>query len=254
MHKFVTLVMLLVASASHAEWEYLTSTDDDKTEFFVERNAKKLVGKSRIWTLQNTKKSAEEGASSSKMLLEAECREGRIRVISAIGYTGEMGAGEVRYENLTPSEWAYPPPDSIKEAIWEELCESRSVLSQRYGPPITAPPGPDSNDWEYLTKTEDGETEFFIARSYKKGVSMPNVWILQNNAKPKKYGMFSTKMLVEGDCQKSKIRFLSILGHAERMGQGEVTFSDHTDTDWEFPAPYSINSLILKNLCSEKFP
>lgn len=64
-------------------------------------------------------------------------------------------------------------------------------------------------------------------------------------------GYFSQKAQAEYDCAAHKVRGLSVVLHAEKMGEGKVIYEDHSPHGWEDVAPGSSSEALWKIACSQ---
>ena len=75
-------------------------------------------------------------------------------------------------------------------------------------------------------------------------------WVLQDYLKPTKQGDLSGKSYYQGDCKLFRYKNLSYSFHKEPMGGGTGDVDNVPDKDWKYPAPNTVNEVILKSVCS----
>ncbi len=67
-----------------------------------------------------------------------------------------------------------------------------------------------------------------------------------------KYRFQSQAELSEYNCQESKTRLLSFSRYSNKMGEGEMVFSDKTPTSWKEIAPGSAGEVLFEFACGIK--
>lgn len=117
------LGLLLIGNAS-ADWTYLSNSANKQNYFYVDADTIKSGAYSRGWILLDMVKPS-NGMLSAKMLYEAECSTGRMRVLSMQTFTGKMGNGQLSNSFNNPAEWSYVAPGSVEEVIFVVFCGKR---------------------------------------------------------------------------------------------------------------------------------
>ena len=105
-------------------------------------------------------------------------------------------------------------------------------------------------EWQFLGETE-GETDadatsfFFDANSIKKERELRRVWTVfnRNNA--------SQRHLLEYNCQKEQVRFLSNTKFSQPMAQGNVIETDNNISSWAYVAPRTVHEALLTRVCTK---
>ena len=60
---------------------------------------------------------------SSKSLLEADCKEERVRDLAYSWFSGKMGSGNVVHtDSASTMKWIPIEPESIGETLWKIAC------------------------------------------------------------------------------------------------------------------------------------
>lgn len=62
----------------------------------------------------------------------------------------------------------------------------------------------------------------------------------------------SLKIQNEYDCKEIRVRSLAGVGHAKKMGDGDVRFTDNEPSKWMPVVPDSLGEAIWKLICEEK--
>lgn len=127
MKKCSAALLMVCASAAHADWVFLTqSAAGDR--FYVDPDTRKAGEFPRVWIMGNYVSPVvvgmkKETIRSGKDLQEADCSEGKLRSLSLIAYGSSGGMGEVVQTENDPKSWIYAAPGSINEVIFRYLCE-----------------------------------------------------------------------------------------------------------------------------------
>ena len=119
---YTIILCFLFSSSVFGEWIYMTSHEgkDSYLNFdTVERNNNLVY----IWFLMDLKTKDPWNNLSTMSRYEFDCNiPMRKRIISARGYSGSMGAGELNISDSTKLDWEYPKPDSLLEGVANRLC------------------------------------------------------------------------------------------------------------------------------------
>jgi|APGre2960657404_1045060.scaffolds.fasta_scaffold74846_3 hypothetical protein len=105
-------------------------------------------------------------------------------------------------------------------------------------------------EWQFLGETE-GETDadaasiFFDATSIKKEGEIRRVWAVSNKNNA------STRHLLEYNCKKEQVRFLSSSSFSQPMAQGTLLDGNNVIGSWSYIAPRTIHELLLTRVCSK---
>jgi hypothetical protein len=114
------LFMLSVASAS-AGWDtvYVTKT----AVHYVDPESIRKEGDFRkVLTLQDLKVQGKRGEHSMRALMEYDCKNKRVRPISATAHRGQMATGEILVTISTPSKWISIAPESAFNTTLRHVC------------------------------------------------------------------------------------------------------------------------------------
>ena len=68
--------------------------------------------------------------------------------------------------------------------------------------------------------------------------------------KSDKWGDFSIKICIQGDCNLLRYQTLSVSDHIEPMGDGKGQLRNYPDKQWNYPPPRSSGERMLKRVCS----
>jgi hypothetical protein len=122
------LIALLVLSSgpAYGEWVSIGGNDQIGMTTHVDpatiRRNSNLV---KMWQLNDFKTvQTVEGNSflSTKKQREFNCAEERTRILAATQFSGNMGNGQVVWNNSTEQKWEPVVPESIGHTLWEFAC------------------------------------------------------------------------------------------------------------------------------------
>jgi len=105
-------------------------------------------------------------------------------------------------------------------------------------------------EWQFLGETE-GETDadaasfFFDATSIKKEGEIRRVWTVSNKNNA------SWRILLEYNCKKEQVRFLSNTKFSQPMAQGTVLAVDNDIGSWAYVAPRTVHEVLLTLVCTK---
>jgi len=130
MRKVILLMLLAVESSSAmAEWVKVSSSDDGNATAYVDSSTiLKNGSKVEIWTLLDFRIAKTTGGKtylSTRQQNEFDCKERKRRLLTYSLYSGNMGSGNVVYENSNIGNWDVIPPDSLGEDFWIFSCDRK---------------------------------------------------------------------------------------------------------------------------------
>ena len=106
--------------------------------------------------------------------------------------------------------------------------------------------------WTKLGEGVNGDTFYVDFERIRKQGGYVYYWSLRDLLKPDKWRNLSDKTYVEGDCNKFRLKWLSLSFHKEPMGggTGDVQEPVKEHQGWKYPSPNSAYETILKQVCS----
>ena len=112
------------ASPVFAEWTAVGESVDGDIFYIDFDTVKENNGYVYYWELQDLLKPDSEGDLSYKALNEIDCDIPRkLRSLSVSYYTQPMASGSTSTTNNDTSEWKYPSPNSVGEAMINAACD-----------------------------------------------------------------------------------------------------------------------------------
>lgn len=109
MRAILTAAMLLAATSAWADWTKVAATAD--ASFYVDPAS--IGPKARfqqVAVVQDNAKPDSVGARSLRVSYEIDCTEGRLRSLSATGYSEPMAVGKTVDSWNRESDWLYIAP------------------------------------------------------------------------------------------------------------------------------------------------
>jgi hypothetical protein len=114
---------------AHAEWDVpITSTTE--ANYYADPETKRSSVVPSVWILADYHQPQHRGDHdpdylSAKVLNEADCVAGNLRMVSSIYYSLAMGKGDALSFSTLTSEWGRPSPRSPSASIYEYLCPKK---------------------------------------------------------------------------------------------------------------------------------
>tara|TARA_B100000035_G_C20567464_1_gene365292 strand:- start:79 stop:468 length:390 start_codon:yes stop_codon:yes gene_type:complete len=103
-------------------------------------------------------------------------------------------------------------------------------------------------NWKKIGKNTDGSVFFVEKSSIKKVRNVRYFYLLTDYSKPH-LNVLSAKNYIEGNCNKSKYRFLKDIYYAEPMGNGDIIETISETGDWTSYDDGQIMGVIMKYVC-----
>ena len=104
-------------------------------------------------------------------------------------------------------------------------------------------------EWKFHNSSSKGDTFYIHTDSIVNDKQYVNFWYLKSYLVPSKYGDFSAKVNVKGDCSKSRLKYLVHVWYEEPMGKG-LGERSNKESEWEYPTPDSIGIDLLHEACN----
>ena len=107
-------------------------------------------------------------------------------------------------------------------------------------------------EWTKVGKNVIRSIQYVDFESIRKKDGYVYWWELYDYLRPKKSGISSAKVFVQGDCKQLQYKNLSYSLHKEQMGGGigKIPTISKQHRVWKHPSPNSIGELTLKAVCS----
>lgn len=126
MKRFVFAFVVLTLSGNvAAKWERVFGNEE--SQVYVDMATIRRSGNiAKMWTLNDyteVEVAGKRGYLSQKVMLEFDCANELMRAVSAIEYTGQLGAGvSVGGETDFNAKWVPIPPSTRGETLWKMVC------------------------------------------------------------------------------------------------------------------------------------
>ena len=103
-------------------------------------------------------------------------------------------------------------------------------------------------EWIFHSSSVKGDTFHLHTNSISKSDHYVYFWYLKSYLLPNKFGDFSSKVKVKGDCKNNRLKYLTYVWYKNPMGKGSGERSD-TESEWENPPPESVGRGLLDHAC-----
>jgi hypothetical protein len=108
------------------EWLKVSSSDDGTSTAYVNPSTiLKNGGKVKMWVLLDFRIVKTTGGNtylSARQENEFDCKEIKRRLLSYTLHSGNMGTGNVVYQDSKLGNWEVVNPDSLVEILWKFAC------------------------------------------------------------------------------------------------------------------------------------
>ena len=120
------LTLALLSGSAAAEWSAVQPGNDIYAAYADKATLRRDGGMARMSGLYDFRKQdftpAGRGLYSTVVLREYDCREPRVRLLSAIDFSAHMGEGAMVDANRLPGRWEAVVAGGIDEAFWKIAC------------------------------------------------------------------------------------------------------------------------------------
>jgi len=104
-------------------------------------------------------------------------------------------------------------------------------------------------EWKFHSSSVKGETFYLHTDTITRDEDYVYFWYLKNYLIPSKFGDFSSKVKVKGDCNNNRLKYLTYVWYKEPMGKGLGERSD-TESEWENQTTNSVGTELLNDACN----
>lgn len=115
------LVLMLSAAPTLAGWDTVYETKT-AVHYIDPETIRKEGDLRKVSTLQDLKVQGERGERSMRALMEYDCKNKRVRPISATAHRGQMATGEIVATISKPSKWISIAPESAFNTTLRHVC------------------------------------------------------------------------------------------------------------------------------------
>ena len=121
---FIVLLVMFHQIAFSANWEFVSKSIGNTS--YIDRTSIKKGIKPKAWFLMDYSEPSKYNDFSHIEYIEANCKEGTLRIIKVATFNGNMGNGEATFINNPKNQIDYPVPGSVNESFFTALCVSKS--------------------------------------------------------------------------------------------------------------------------------
>ena len=104
-------------------------------------------------------------------------------------------------------------------------------------------------EWRFHSSSLEGDTFHLHSDSIKNDELYVYFWYMKSYLMPNKFGDFSSKVYVQGDCSNNRLKYLTYVWYKEPMGKGLGERSDE-ESEWEYPTSESVGIDLLHDVCN----
>ena len=127
MARIILILLLATASSSvMAEWVKIGKSDNGNgTAYFDTLITKTNGSKVRMWTLFDFMIAKTTGGKtylSMRQQIEFDCKNRKRRFMTYSLYSGNLGNGDIVFEDSTIGSWDVVSSDSIGDTLWKYAC------------------------------------------------------------------------------------------------------------------------------------
>ena len=121
-----SMLMMMSLICYGEKWDNVVSNENDTVFFFDPNSVKKNGNLVQYWELTNFKEKLKSGniiVSSSKSLVEVDCKNNRYRNIQVIDYEKEFGLGGIVNIDISgEKKWYSSPKESVSSVMEQKMC------------------------------------------------------------------------------------------------------------------------------------
>ena len=123
MKKFLTILLLLFATPSFADWDLVATAEDDSVSNYIDLDQiRKEGGFVHFWELMDLKKPDQDGDLSYVTFIMGDCESFQLMNLTMYYYKKNMGEGKSSGRGET-TEWVSPEADTLYGFILKKACD-----------------------------------------------------------------------------------------------------------------------------------
>ena len=121
---FIALLFLISAKSNvYAGWTLVATAEESNDKYYLDfKRIKKNSGFTYAWYLTNYSRINKFGDKSDTTYMKADCQEFKYKWLSVTYYATDMGKGKVNATSERETDWYYPAPESVMEAVLKRTC------------------------------------------------------------------------------------------------------------------------------------
>jgi hypothetical protein len=120
---FTLVFAVMFSSTSFAGWTKAGENMSRDTFYVDFERIRKHGGYVYYWMLVDKLKPTETGTLSYKTYFQGDCKQFRVKRVTASYHTQPMGEGTPNVSGATKNQqWIYPPPNSTIEEVLKSVC------------------------------------------------------------------------------------------------------------------------------------
>ena len=123
MKKFLTILLLLFATPSFADWDLVATAEDDSVSNYIDLDQIRKEGEFvHFWELMDLKKPDQDGDLSYVSFIMGDCESFQLMNLIMYYYKKNMGEGKSSGRGET-TEWVSPEADTLYGLILKKACD-----------------------------------------------------------------------------------------------------------------------------------
>ena len=114
--------LMLLSSLAWSAWDAVYETKT-AVHYIDPATVQKNGQLRRVSTLQDLRQRGKRGELSMRAIMEYDCNQNRVRVVSATAHRGQMATGEIFARVSKPAEWISIAPESAFSTTLRYVCK-----------------------------------------------------------------------------------------------------------------------------------
>ena len=124
MKKFLIILLLLFATPSFADWDFVGTAGDGSVDSYIDLDQIRKEGEFiHYWNLMDLKQPDEDGDLSFVTFILGDCKSFRLMYSLAYYYRKNMGGGELSGIMHEPTEWQSVETGTLDGFALKKACD-----------------------------------------------------------------------------------------------------------------------------------
>jgi hypothetical protein len=122
MLRLFLLFLFFVANSAYADWIYISKNQSGNSFYIDKSTIKKSGNYSKFWILLDLHNPYKDSIFSFKRQMEFDCVQRTTRGLYVIGFTNNLGKGQVVMDGKINSEPSPISPNSLESDYYKIVC------------------------------------------------------------------------------------------------------------------------------------
>ena len=118
---FITLTIGFISNVV-AEWVEVAKYEGGGTAYLEIDTIKKADGYVYYWTMTDNLVPDEYGTLSAQVYIQGDCNKNRVKTLSYVWFTRNMGRGDADQQESINKNWKYPSPGTLMLSTLNKVC------------------------------------------------------------------------------------------------------------------------------------